>query len=175
VKKRTIGERVSSRNFIGYTLPVLQRTYENQNCSIARTLELVGERWTLLIIRDVFLGLRRFDQLQQSLDVARNVLSGRLARLVEAGILERVRYQERPERHEYRLTEKGLDLFGVLVALMKWGDRWYAPAGPPRVLRHRDCGGRVSARLMCSACGETLEPAQVRTRTGPGYRAATAA
>jgi len=154
---------------------VLQRTYENQNCSIARTLEVVGERWTLLIIRDVFLGLRRFDQLQQSLGVARNVLSGRLARLAEAGILERVRYQERPERHEYRLTESGRELSIPLLALMEWGDRHVARSGPPRVAEHRDCGGRVSARLTCSACGDTLEPAQVRTRPGPGHRAATAA
>src|SRR6185437_16671788 len=102
----------------------------DQNCSIARALEVLGDRWTLLVIRDAFLGVHRFDDFQRDLGVARNVLSDRLARLVDEGLLERRRYQERPERFEYRLTEKGLDLFEVLAALMHWGDRWYAPAGP---------------------------------------------
>src|SRR6266511_5373666 len=104
---------------------MLQRTYKNQNCSIARALELVGERWTLLIIRDAFLGLRRFDQFQRSLGVARNVLTDRLNRLVEEGILRRVPYQERPVRFEYRLTDKGRELWPVMMTLMQWGDRHY--------------------------------------------------
>src|SRR5215468_6330907 len=103
---------------------MLKRSYEGQNCSIARTLEVVGERWTLLIVRDVFLGLRRFDQLQESLGIARNVLTDRLNRLVEEGILERVRYRDRPARYEYRLTAKGLDLNIALTALRQWGDRY---------------------------------------------------
>ena len=103
---------------------MLKRDYEGQNCSIARALEIVGERWTLLIVRDVFLGLRRFDQFQESLGIARNVLTDRLNRLVEEGILERVRYSERPERYEYRLTPKGRDLNIALAGLRQWGDKY---------------------------------------------------
>jgi DNA-binding HxlR family transcriptional regulator len=103
---------------------VLKRDYAGQDCSIARALEVVGERWTLLIVRDAFLGLRRFDEFQESLGIARNVLASRLARLVEEGILERVRYSERPERFEYRLTPKGRDLHVALAALRQWGDAY---------------------------------------------------
>ncbi len=102
---------------------VLRRTYDNQNCSIARSLETIGERWTLLILRDAFLGTRRFDDFQKSLGIARNVLTVRLKSLVDAGMLERRRYQERPDRYEYRLTEKGIDLWPVLFTLMKFGDK----------------------------------------------------
>src|SRR5215475_6068272 len=112
---------------------MLNRGYEGQVCSIARALEVVGERWTLLIVRDVFLGLRRFDQLQESLGIARNVLTDRLNRLVDEEILERVPYSDRPVRHEYRLTAKGLDLNIALTALRQWGDR-YLSEKPPRVL-----------------------------------------
>ena len=116
---------------------VLGREYDKQNCSIARTLEFVGERWTLLILRNVFLGIRRFADLQDQLGVARNVLASRLERLVDEGILERRPYGERPVRHEYRLTEKGRALWPGLVELMQWGDRYArAPGGPPTVLRH---------------------------------------
>src|SRR4051812_15920954 len=102
---------------------MLPRTYHDQHCSIARALEVLGDRWTLLVIRDAFLGVRRFDDFQRDLGVARNVLTDRLGRLVEEGVLERVRYQERPERSEYRLTEKGLDLWPVTMALLRWGGR----------------------------------------------------
>src|SRR5919112_1114607 len=102
---------------------MLPRTYDSQHCSIARALEVLGDRWTLLVIRDAFLGLRRFDDFQRDLGIARNVLADRLGRLVDEGILERHAYQERPERFEYRLTEKGADLWPVLISLMKWGDR----------------------------------------------------
>src|SRR4026207_150195 len=115
---------------------MLKRGYEGQNCSIARTLEIVGERWTLLIIRDVSPGLRRFDQLQESLGVARNVLTDRLNRLVEEGILERVEYSERPPRYEYRLTAKGLELNIALTAFRQWGDK-YLSDKPPRLLRRK--------------------------------------
>src|SRR5436309_15533180 len=118
---------------------MLGNTYENQVCSIARSLELIGERWTILIIRDAFLGVRRFDDLQRSLGIARNVLQNRLERLVEHGILERVRYQERPERFEYRLTQKGLDLWPVLISLISLGDRHAAPDGPPATSDHPHC------------------------------------
>lgn len=105
---------------------MLSRSYEGQECSIARALEVVGERWTLLIVRDVLAGLCRFDQLQASLGIARNVLAGRLSRLVEEGILERVPYSKRPPRHEYRLTEKGRELEPALTALRRWGDQLVA-------------------------------------------------
>ena len=120
---------------------MLGREYD-QVCSIARTLEVLGERWTLLIIRDVFNRRRRFDQIQENLGIARNVLSARLARLVEEGILEKRRYQERPPRYEYFLTEKGLDLWPVMVSLLHWGDRHLADGtGPPMLIRHKACGG----------------------------------
>ena len=143
--------------------------YEEQVCSIAGTLELVGERWTLLIIRDAMLGLRRFDEFQSDLGIARNVLQSRLEGLVAAGIFERRRYQERPERYEYFLTEKGLDLWPTLVALMQWGDVYAAPeAGPPVLLEHRDCGGAVDSHRTCARCGEELGPRDVLARPGPG-------
>ena len=158
-----------SCNHHGYADCVLGNTYSGQTCSIARSLDLIGERWTILIVRDAFLGVRRFDDFQRSLGVARNVLQGRLERLVEGGILERVRYQERPERFEYRLTEKGVDLWPVVVSLLAWGDRHAAPEGPPVVLEHRDCGGRVNDRRICESCGELLGPRDVRARRGPGF------
>ena len=151
---------------------MLDRTYEGQQCSIARTLELVGERWTLLILRDAFLGVRRFDDFQRSLGIARNVLTERLARLVEEGILERRPYQERPERFEYRLTAKGRELWPVLFSLATWGDRHVAPDGPPRLFRHRGCGGRVTDRRTCARCGAELDVREVEVREGPGLRAA---
>jgi DNA-binding HxlR family transcriptional regulator len=130
------------------TFPVsmLKRDYANQDCSIARALEVVGERWTLLIVRDLFLGRTRFDQIQESLGVARNVLSDRLVRLVEHGIVEKVRYSERPERFEYRLTAKGRDLHIALAGLRQWGDRYLA--APRSELRRRSDGRRVIAGLV---------------------------
>jgi DNA-binding HxlR family transcriptional regulator len=135
---------------------MLPRTYDGQNCSIAKSLELLGERWTLLVVREAFLGTRRFEAFAERLDIARNVLTSRLTRLVEEDVLEKVRYQERPARYEYRLTEKGLDLWPVIVALLQFGDRYYAPAGPPVILRHRGCGGEVDERRMCRRCGAAL-------------------
>jgi DNA-binding HxlR family transcriptional regulator len=150
---------------------MLGTDYKGQNCSIARTLELVGERWTLLVLRDAFLGVRRFDLLQRNLGVARNVLAARLERLVGEGILERLPYQERPVRHEYRLTDKGLDLWPVIVELLRWGDRYAAPeAGPPIVIRHRDCGGELGEHRLCTQCGARLEVGDVRAEPGPGAR-----
>ena len=135
---------------------MLKNTYEGQACSIARSLELIGERWTLLIVRDVFRGLRRFDEIQRSLGIARNVLTNRLDRLVEEGIFEKRRYQERPPRHEYFLTEKGIDLWPVLVSLIKWGDK-HEPFGfdglPPVIIRHKDCAGEIDDHFTCTQCG----------------------
>jgi DNA-binding HxlR family transcriptional regulator len=150
---------------------MLPRTYESQNCSVARTLEVLGDRWTILLVRDAFLGIRRFEDFQRDLGVARNVLADRLGRLVDEGVLERRRYQERPERFEYRLTEKGIDLWPVTVALMHWGDRHYpAEGGSPRVIRHRDCGGELTRHLTCASCGAELGPRDVVTESGPGTR-----
>jgi DNA-binding HxlR family transcriptional regulator len=151
---------------------MLPRTYEEQNCSVARALEVLGDRWTLLVIRDAFLGVRRFDDFQRDLGVARNVLSDRLQRLVDEGLLERRRYQERPERFEYRLSQKGIDLWPAIVTLMKWGDRYYAPPeGPPRVVRHRGCGGEVTDHLRCAKCGAELSARDVVSEPGPGASA----
>jgi DNA-binding HxlR family transcriptional regulator len=151
---------------------MLGNDYKGQNCSIARTLELVGERWTVLVLRDVFLGIRRFDAIQRDLGVARNVLAARLDRLLAEDVLQKVPYQERPPRYEYRLTEKGLDLWPVIVELLRWGDRYAAPAGPPVVLRHRDCGGLMDERRICESCGKPLHPRDVRAERGPGALAA---
>jgi DNA-binding HxlR family transcriptional regulator len=147
---------------------VLGNTYDNQNCSIAGTLELVGERWTLLILRDAFLGTRRFDDFQRNLGVARNILQARLQRLVEEGVLRRERYQERPERFDYRLTRKGVDLWPVIVALMKWGDKYSAPNGSPVVLRHKGCGGELDDHRICTACGHPVEAHEAAPERGRG-------
>jgi DNA-binding HxlR family transcriptional regulator len=126
---------------------MLKRDYDGQNCSIARTLEVVGERWTLLIVRDALAGMRRFEQFQESLGIARNILTDRLNRLVEAGILERVRYGQRTDRYEYCLTRKGRDLTVVLTGLMQWGDK-YAGVKPPVIVRRKIDKRRVVAALV---------------------------
>lgn len=147
---------------------MLRADYSEQNCSIARTLELVGERWTLLVLREVFLRVRRFDAMQRKLGIARNVLSARLERLVGEGILEKAPYSERPLRFEYRLTEKGLDLWPIIVELLRWGDRYAAPEGAPVVLRHKECGGELGERRVCSRCGAELTVRDVVAEPGPG-------
>jgi DNA-binding HxlR family transcriptional regulator len=147
---------------------MLRNDYANQNCSIAGTLELIGERWTVLILRDAFLGRRRFDDFQRNLGIARNVLQARLERLVDAGILKRVRYQERPERFEYRLTRKGVELWPVVVALQKWGDRHLFDDRPPVVIVHKGCGGEIDDRRRCTVCGSDVEAWEAEPRLGPG-------
>ncbi len=147
---------------------MLGRTYDAQICSVAGTLELVGERWTLLIVRDAFMGARRFEDFQRRTGAARNVLSNRLNTLVEEGILRRVPYQEHPVRYEYRLTEKGLDLWPVIVALVQFGDRHIYPGRAPILLVHKGCGGAVSDHRMCETCGAKLGPRDVEARRGIG-------
>ena len=138
-------------------------------CSIARTLEVVGERWTMLVLREAFGGAHRFEEFQRSLGVARNVLATRLAALVRHGILGRALYQERPRRFEYRLTEKGFDLYPVVVAMMRWGDRWVAGAdGPPLVLIHKACEHDIAPALTCGHCGAAIGARDVRAVVGPG-------
>jgi DNA-binding HxlR family transcriptional regulator len=152
---------------------MLNRTYDTQNCSVARSLEVVGERWSLLLVRDLMLGYHRFDELQERLGIARNVLTGRLDRLVGEGVIERRLYQERPARHEYHLTEKGRDLWPVIVGLLSWGDR-YLVDKPPVVLEHRGCGGKVNDRRICEACGAELTVRDAIARPGPGAAKASA-
>jgi DNA-binding HxlR family transcriptional regulator len=140
----------------------LNNTYSGAECSIAAALELVGERWTLLIIRQAMLGAHRFDEFQADLGVARNVLDTRLKLLVRHGILDRRPYEKRSERFGYYLTNKGLDLWPTLVALMGWGDTYLPrPGGPPVSLQHRDCGGAITDRRICTACGELVGPRDV--------------
>lgn len=145
---------------------MLRRTYDDQVCSIARALEVVGERWTLLIVRDALSGVTRFDGFLHRMPIARNVLSDRLTMLVEYGVLERVRYQDRPPRHEYRLTARGRDLTPVVLALMAWGDRHLpTPTGPPAVAEHVGCGGVVNTGLVCECCERQVPPGSVVRRS----------
>lgn len=135
------------------------------HCSVARTLDVVGERWTLLVLRDAINGIRRFDDFAASLPIATNVLTARLQTLVEHGILARVPYQERPVRYEYRLTDKGRDLYPVVIALLQWGDKYLAGEdGPPLELAHKTDGHPVGAAVVCQGCGETLTPRDVQAK-----------
>jgi DNA-binding HxlR family transcriptional regulator len=146
--------------------------FAKQNCSIARTLAFLGERWTVLILRELFVGRRRFDQIQAELGIASNVLSERLSTLVDEGIAERSRYSEHPARFEYRLTEKGRDLQPVMLELMKWGARHKPlPKGPMRVIVHTECGHEVEPVQTCSHCGGELDQHNVRVPLGPGASA----
>jgi DNA-binding HxlR family transcriptional regulator len=140
--------------------------------SVGRALALVGERWTLLILREAFFGVRRFGQLARNLGIPRPTLSSRLRSLVDAGLLERVQYARNPDRHEYRLTDAGRDLFPAIVALMRWGDTHLAgPEGPPIVLRHQACGEIADPALTCQHCGQEIDARNVTPEPGPGFRA----
>jgi DNA-binding HxlR family transcriptional regulator len=147
----------------------VQRTsFEGLTCSVAQCLDVVGEWWSLLIVRDAFLGVTRFEDFQARLGISRNILTQRLNHLVEAEILSRVPYCDHPPRAEYRLTAKGLDLWHVVTAMRQWGDRWAAPAGPPLGIRHTACGQIVTAVPTCSHCGERLDARSVTAIPGPG-------
>lgn len=147
---------------------MLGNRYDDQVCSIARTLEQVGERWSLLILRDaIFGGATRFGEFQRSLGIATNVLAGRLEGFVADGLMERQPAPDQPEVFEYVLTDKGRDLTTTLVALTEWGDRWSAPDGPPILYRDRVSGGRVRANLICEPSGST-PAADVEIEAGPG-------
>jgi DNA-binding HxlR family transcriptional regulator len=150
---------------------VLHRDYPGLDCSVAKALEVIGERWSLLIVRAVMHGNRRFGEMQESLGIARNVLSARLQRLVDEEILERRAYQESPPRYEYFLTQKGLDLWPALIALLNWGDRYSpSPEGPRRLIVHKECGGTVSERGICESCGKLLTARDAKQVRGPGAR-----
>jgi DNA-binding HxlR family transcriptional regulator len=151
---------------------VLGKTYDAQVCSIARALEVVGERWSLLIIRDaLFAGSTRYSDFQHSLGIATNILKSRLDGFVESGIMRRHRYSKQPELFEYLLTDKGRDLAPALIALTEWGDRWAAPDGPPILYTHSVCGDALSQAVLCATCGRVNELAEVQIRPGPGLPA----
>jgi DNA-binding HxlR family transcriptional regulator len=140
-------------------------------CSIARATDLFGDAWTALIMRDVLLGITRFDDLAHDLGISRKVLAARLARLVEQGVLARERYQERPVREHYRATDKGEELYPVLLALMSWGDRWYSgQTGPPARIHHLGCGRDTTPVIACIHCGESLTISNTTQLPGPGGR-----
>ncbi|MTE14811.1 winged helix-turn-helix transcriptional regulator [Nocardia aurantiaca] len=146
---------------------MLGRMYDGEVCSAARTLELVGERWSLLIVRNaMFAGMSRFTEFQRALGIAPNILTKRLAEFVEAGIFEQ-RTGTGSGHPEYLLTTKGLDLKPVILALTAWGDRWAAPDGPPVTYRHAGCGGKVHVRLDCSDCDATPGLAEVTAELAP--------
>ncbi|MEV0359840.1 helix-turn-helix domain-containing protein [Nocardia sp. NPDC050697] len=149
----------------------MRRTsFADMNCSLAQCLEVVGEWWTLLIVRDALFGVTRFDDFRSRLGIARNVLTQRLEHLVEHGILAREPYQENPVRYDYRLTEKGRSLWLVVTAMRQWGDEWAAPGGPPIQLQHQTCGHRMTVEPVCSECGEPVHRGELRAQLGPGAR-----
>jgi DNA-binding HxlR family transcriptional regulator len=153
----------------------MQRTsFSEMACSIARTLDVIGEPWSPLVLRDVWVGMHRFDEIQADLGISRKVLTERLNHLVDHGVLERRPYDRRP-RHEYHLTAKGLELVDVLMAMAGWGDRWLAgEAGPPALYRHHACGNVSQAGLSCTHCGEPMHAGDVDVLPGPGSAAAAA-
>lgn len=138
------------------------------NCSVARTAGLIGDPWALLILRDMFLGLSRYEDLRRDLGVATNVLADRLDRLVACGLATRRAYQQHPVRHEYLLTPSGRDLYGIVVAMLAWGDRHLADDGPPMTLIHTACGHPTAPVVTCARCGSELTHDTVETRPGPG-------
>jgi len=148
----------------------MQRTsFRDMNCSVAQCLEVVGEWWSMLIVRDLFLGVTRFEDFAERLGISRNILNQRLDRLVETGVVDRVPYCEHPVRFDYRLTEKGRDLWPVLTAMRQWGDRWEAPEGPRLELVHNGCGHVAQVVGMCSECGERVERSDLHAVNGPGH------
>jgi DNA-binding HxlR family transcriptional regulator len=144
-------------------------------CSVARTLDVIGDKWSLLILRDAFYGVRRFEDFQRDLGVARNILTDRLQKLVAKGVLEKRQYEERPPRFEYRLSESGRDLVGVVLVMMRWGDRWMTQAATPVTVTHTKCGHVTHAVVSCSECGDELrlgellaDPIPVSSVRSPG-------
>jgi DNA-binding HxlR family transcriptional regulator len=145
------------------------QSLEEEPCSLARAVAVIGDRWTLLILRDCFLRRRRFEALQASLGITRHLLAHRLKKLVRFGVLRRVPYQHAPKRHEYLLTQKGLDLYPVLMALVHWGDtHMLDERGRPVLHEHRRCGKRFDPIMVCSECRAPLSPQEVRVHPGPG-------
>jgi DNA-binding HxlR family transcriptional regulator len=157
--------------YIGETMDYPDLSHRFYAESVARALEVVGERWTLLILREAFFGVRRFGQLARNLNIPRPTLSSRLRTLVENGLLEKVPYARDPDRHEYRLTDSGRDLFSAIVVLMQWGDAHIPyPDGPPIVLRHQSCGQIAEPVLVCAHCRQEINAHNVTPEAGPGFR-----
>jgi DNA-binding HxlR family transcriptional regulator len=150
-----------------------QTSFADMHCSLAHTLEVICDWWTPLILRDLFLGLDRFDDLATDLGISRNLLSTRLVELVDHGIVERPRYAERPPRDRYVLTQAGREPAPIFAALTAWGDRWATPpGGPPALFQHRLCGQHFTPRVACSHCGEPVTAEELEVRPGPGARSA---
>lgn len=155
-----------------YADPMRRTSFANWPCSIARTMDLLGDWWTPLVLREAFYGVTRFDAFQQELGIARNTLADRLRRLVDEGLLDKRPYQSDPVRHDYVLTEKGRDFFGVLAAMNTWGNRWLSgDEGAPVVFRHEPCGHDSAAEVVCAHCKEPMTAADTRPRMGPGFPA----
>ena len=147
-------------------------SFANWPCSIARTMDLLGDGWTPLVLREVFYGVTRFDAIRDSLGIARTPLADRLRRLVDEGLLERQAYQAGPARYDYVLTDKGRDVFPVLVAMARWGERWLATEPGPSIVFHHDaCGQQSQGEVVCAGCGEPMTALGTRMRTGPGVQA----
>jgi DNA-binding HxlR family transcriptional regulator len=147
-----------------------------QPSSVERTLDLFSAGWGFLVLRESFFGVRRFDDFQRNLSISRAILTDRLKAMVEAGVLERRKYQDRPERYEYVLTQKGLELYPIFIAMMRWGDRWLSgEEGPPLLLFHRTCGRQTSPVMVCDHCGEPIDARSMRYEPGPGAAEANAA
>jgi DNA-binding HxlR family transcriptional regulator len=143
----------------------------SETCSVARALGVIGDRWTLLILREAFQRTRRFEDFQAHTGAARHIVADRLKKLVGHGVLERRKYQEKPARHEYRLTQKGLDLHPIIMAIVAWGDRWMDEGeGPPLELVHKGCGQPMTSVAVCSECGEPLDPRSVQPQPGPALQ-----
>jgi DNA-binding HxlR family transcriptional regulator len=147
---------------------VERKSFSHMHCSLAQCLEIVGEWWSLLIVRDALLGVTRFDEFQRRLGISRSILTQRLTTLVDAGVLSKHPYSEHPPRYAYQLTDKGRDLWPVITTMRQWGDKYAAPDGRPLELVHKNCGEITTAVLTCSACGEPLGPRDVRSVPGPG-------
>ena len=145
-----------------------RKSFEDMRCSVAQCLEIVGEWWSMLIVRDALRGVRRFDEFQERLGIARNMLSARLQKLVEFGVLEKQAYQDNPPRYDYVLTEKGRALWPVITSLRQWGDEYAAPNGKPVEVTHKACGQQSEFVLTCAHCGERVTDRDIEVRPGPG-------
>ena len=153
------------------TTPPTALAYSTDNCTIGRAMAVLGERWTFVVVREVANGIRRFDDMRRHTGIPRQVLTDRLTLLIDHDILRRVAYREegQRERHEYRLTDKGFELFPLMLAVAEWGDRYYADdAGPPVEFAHRDCGAPVAVTVRCAEGHEITAPRDIGTRPGPG-------
>ena len=145
------------------------KSFAAMDCSVAQCLEIIGERWSMLIIRDTFMGVTRFEEFQRRLGISRNILRGRLNSLVNAGVLVRVPYSEHPPRDDYKLTQKGKDLWPILTSMRQWGDQYAAPSGPPIELEHAWCGKLTHVETVCSECGEPVSYRDVKAVAGDGH------